>query len=53
MWNIAKTKLNNYSKTKYSRVILVLNEVEFLLDSFASLRDSKFEWSPTPALKNQ
>ena len=35
---------------KYSRVVLVLDKVELLLDSFASLCDPQLEGTPTAAL---
>ena len=35
---------------KFSRVVLVLDKVELLLDSFASLCDPQLEGTPTAAL---
>jgi hypothetical protein len=32
-------------------MILVLDEVEFLLDPLASLSDAQFEWAPSAALQ--
>ena len=44
---------HKYKYKWYSRVILVLNEVEFFLDSLARLCDSKFQRPPAPALKKE